>query len=102
MAARHQRNGRGPDRRAPRLATLGAALSRLQSHPGDAAGKAAVVEPSLIITHEASRKNVALPGTCRRLEALELRHDRVEGLRPFPRRVAIDALPGAQEAHEVA
>src|SRR5438552_17973507 len=66
------------------------------------AGKTAFVEPVRLIVGESRGQNLALPGTRRSLESLELRHHTIERLRPCHPRIGGYVLPREQKAQEVA
>ena len=73
-----------------------------QPRPGDAPGEAVIVEPGRLVVGEARGQDLGLPGAGRRLEAFELPDHRVERVGPLHARIRRDALPGEQEAQEVA
>ena len=73
----------------------------VQPRPQRAAREAQAVEPVRIVFVEPRGEHVALPGGGRDLVALELRDDRGEAFDAFGLRLARDALPFEQEAHEV-
>src|SRR5207244_90548 len=66
------------------------------------AGKTAFVEPVRLIVGESRGQNLALPGTGRSLESLELRNHTIERLRPCHPRIGRYVLPREQKAQEIA
>ena len=76
--------------------------ARAKARPGCPSCQAAIVEPARLIFGEACRQDLGLPGGGRGLEALELCHDDLEGVRPLHACIGGDALPAEQKTHEVA
>src|SRR5262249_56541174 len=76
--------------------------ARRQRHPRHLPRQAAVVEPRRLVAGEPRRQDLALPSPGRRLESLELGDYGIDGIRPLHARVGRDALPGQQEAQDVA
>ena len=84
------------------LAAVRSSVARAKARPGCPPCQAVIVEPTRLIFGEACRQDLGLPGGGRGLEALELRHDDLEGVRPLHACIGRHALPAKQEAHEVA
>ncbi len=102
LRTRHQRDRRRAHRRSAALAAIRASAAGTEPRPGHASGKAAVVEPGRIVAGEARGQDLGLPGSRRGAEAFELPDHLVEGIGAFHARIVGDALPGEQEAQEVA
>ena len=100
MPPRQDRDRRRPQRRRSSVAAC--AVAGAQAHPGEMSRQAPFVEPGRVIVGEPRRQDLRLPCGGRRFEAFELGQDRIERLRAGHPRFRRDALPGEQEAQEVA
>src|SRR5438105_11953547 len=102
MTTREERNRRGAHGRRSAVAAISASIARPQPRPGDAPGKAAVVEPERLVSSEAGGQDLALPGAGRGFESFQLSHDLIERVGPFHPRLRGQALPDREEAQKVA
>src|SRR6185436_4571316 len=82
------------------LVGLGGRAPRAEAAPHHVTGEAHLVEPARVVAVEARWQHLALPRAGRGLEALELLDDPAEALGTDQLRVAGDALPAEQEAHQ--
>src|SRR6185437_16141741 len=99
---REQHDRRRAHRRDAAFAPGGGGAARAQPRPGDAPGKAVIVEPGRLVAGKTRRQDLGLPGAGRRLVAFELADDGEQRVRALHARIGRNALPAQEEAQEVA
>ena len=97
-----QRDRRGAHRRRDAVAAVAVAGRWAQSRPGDASREALVVQPGRLVCRDAGRQDFGLPRSGRRFETFEQCDGTWHRIRTLQPRVVGHALPGEQEAQEVA
>jgi len=74
---------------------------RDEPRPGALSGEALCVKPGRLILRDASRKDLCLPGVCRRLKTLQRCERRRQCIRSLQPRLLRHLLPRKQEPEEI-
>src|SRR5580692_3981274 len=100
-AATFEQGDRGGAHRRSRVRPAIRGPRRDEPRPGALSGEALCVKPGRLILRDASRKDLCLPGVCRRLKTLQRCERRRQCIRSLQPRLLRHLLPCKQEPEEI-
>src|SRR5690242_1018574 len=99
MSPAEQGDGRAADRPG---GGSGFSTAMRKPCPHETSSETLLIEPCRVVFIDARRQNLRLPRTGRGFEALELRENGGDGVRPFHSRARSRSLPLEEEAQQIA